>query len=94
MIISMIKMYVDGSSRNNGKQNSTGGYGIVVVKDNVIINYYSEYFKNVTNNQIELKAILKAFELSQTQYKGKQYTIYSDSAYCVNICNKWIFFLG
>ena len=38
----MIKIYTDGSARNNGKQNSTGGFGVVVFKDNDIIYYYKE----------------------------------------------------
>jgi ribonuclease HI len=40
---------------------------------------------------MELKAFLKTFELLNTKYKGEQATIYSDSAYCVNILNSWIY---
>ena len=51
----------------------------------------SQYFKEqVTNNQMELIAIIKALHLASTKYKDEKVKIYSDSAYCVNICNDWI----
>ena len=85
----MLYIYIDGSSRKNGKK---GGYGIVIFDDNNnLIDAYQEQFDNVTNNQMELKAFLKTFELLNTKYKGEQATIYSDSAYCVNILNSWIY---
>lgn len=87
----MIKIYTDGSAKNNGKQNSTGGFGVVVFKDDKIIYAYKEQCKNTTNNREELKAILHAFELAQTKYKYETCIIYSDSSYCVNICNNWIY---
>ena len=85
----MLYIYIDGSSRKNGKK---GGYGIIIFDDNNnLIDAYQEQFDNVTNNQMELKAFLKTFELLNTKYKGEQATIYSDSAYCVNILNSWIY---
>lgn len=87
----MIKIYTDGSAKNNGKQNSNGGFGVVAFKDNEIIYHYNEQCKNTTNNREELKAILYAFELAQTKYKSETCIIYSDSSYCVNICNNWIY---
>ena len=87
----MLHIYTDGSSRGNGKDTSQGGYGIVIFDDNnVLIDAYCEQFDNVTNNQMELKAILKSFELLDTKYKGEKATIYSDSAYCLNILTSWI----
>lgn len=87
----MIKIYTDGSAKNNGKQNSSGGFGVIAFKDNKIIYSYKEQSKNTTNNKEELKAILHAFELSQTIFKHETCIIYSDSSYCVNICNDWIY---
>lgn len=85
----MLYIYIDGSSRKNGKQ---GGYGIVIFDDNNnLIDAYQEQFDNVTNNQMELKAFLKTFELLNTKYKNEQATIYSDSAYCINILESWIY---
>ena len=40
---------------------------------------------------MELYAFLKTFELLNTKYKNEQATIYSDSAYCVNILTSWIY---
>ena len=85
----MLYIYIDGSSRKNGKE---GGYGVVIFDDRRnLIDAYQEQFDNVTNNQMELKAFLKTFELLNTKYKGEQATIYSDSAYCVNILTSWIY---
>jgi ribonuclease HI len=40
---------------------------------------------------MELRAFLKAFDMLYTKYTGEQATIYSDSAYCVNILSSWIY---
>lgn len=87
----MLYIYIDGSCRGNGSKNSKGGFGIVIFDNNRnLIDAYQEQFENVTNNQMELKAFLKTFELLNTKYKNQQATIYSDSAYCVNILSSWI----
>ena len=87
----MLYIYIDGSCRGNGSKNSKGGFGIVIFDENRnLIDAYQKRFENVTNNQMELKAFLKTFELLNTKYKNQQATIYSDSAYCVNILSSWI----
>ena len=87
----MLNIYIDGSCRGNGSKNSQGGYGIVIFDDNNLIDAYCKQFDNVTNNQMELMAFLKTFELLNTKYKNQQATIYSDSAYCINILSSWIY---
>lgn len=88
----MLYIYIDGSAKNNGKHHSKGGFGIVIFDDRRnLIDAYCEYFENVTNNQMELKAFLKTFELLNTKYKDEIATIYSDSAYCINILSSWIY---
>ena len=88
----MLNIYIDGSCRGNGSKNSKGGYGIVIFDDNHnLIDAYCQQFDNVTNNQMELMAFLKTFELLNTKYKNQQVTIYSDSAYCINILSSWIY---
>ena len=88
----MLYIYIDGSCRGNGKKDSQGGFGIVIFDDHRnLIDAYCEQFDNVTNNQMELKAFLKTFELLNTKYKNQQVTIYSDSAYCINILSSWIY---
>ena len=88
----MLYIYIDGSCCGNGSKNSKGGFGIVIFDENRnLIDAYQERFEDVTNNQMELKAFLKTFELLNTRYKNQQATIYSDSAYCVNILSSWIY---
>jgi len=84
----MINIYVDGACAGNpGK----GGYGIVVSKEGEIIYTQAHYCPDITtNNREELKGLLEALILSQTKYKNEHCTIYSDSAYCVNMFNSWI----
>ena len=79
--------YTDGSSKGNP---GPGGYGVVEydIKSNIIFYIYSEYFKNVTNNQMELKAILHVLKIA-AEHKEYDFTIYSDSAYAVNCLTNW-----
>ena len=91
----MIEIYTDGSSRENGK---SGGYGLCAIESdtesntNSRIDYvYTKQLKNVTNNQMELQAIIAALQLTQVRYKNKKCVIKSDSAYCVNMINDWIY---
>lgn len=91
-----LDIWTDGACKGNP---GPGGFGVVVIApilndilDGRIIKLaYSEQSENTTNNREELKAILYAFELAATAYKNDICIIHSDSAYCVNICNDWIF---
>ena len=88
----MLNIYIDGSCLKNGQQNSKGGFGIVIFdENNNLIDAYCEFFDNVTNNQMELQAFLKTFELLNTKYKNNKVNIYSDSSYCINILTNWIY---
>lgn len=84
----MIRIYADGSSQGNP---GFGGFGVVVIENDTYVNIYSKHYENITNNQGELKALLFALGLATTKYKSDQVTIYSDSAYSVNLFNDWIF---
>lgn len=80
-------IYTDGACRGNGKENTIGGYGIVMM--------YNEHKKeikravrNTTNNIMELTAVIEALLLLKEPCEAE---VYSDSAYVVNaINNKWI----
>jgi len=94
----MIEIYIDGSCKNNGAKENCGGFGVVAItkdedlqSDPRILYTYSEQFKNTTNNRMELSALLYALELTQNKYKQEKCIIKSDSAYCVNIFNNWIY---
>ena len=83
----MLNIYVDGSSRGNP---GAGGFGVVIINNNKLEYAFNEQFNNVTNNQMELKAIIHALELIKERYPEEEVIIHSDSAYCVNMCNNWI----
>ena len=68
-----------------------GGYAVVILLNNIIEYSYSKQLANVTNNQMELQAILHAFKHIISKNPEEDFIIYCDSAYCVNICNDWIF---
>lgn len=68
-----------------------GGYAVVILLNNIIEYSYSKQLTNVTNNQMELQAILHAFKHIISKNPEEDFVIYCDSAYCVNICNDWIF---
>lgn len=84
----MVNIYCDGSSRGNP---GLGGFGIAVVENNTYVDLYSKQYDNITNNQAELKALIFALGLATTKYNLDRVTIYSDSAYTVNLFNNWIF---
>ena len=86
----MVEIYTDGSCRGNGKENSKGGFGVAAIVDGLVEFVYSEDTIETTNNREELKAIICALELTQADYKYNQCIIYSDSAYCINMCKEWI----
>lgn len=83
----MIKFYCDGACKGNP---GPGGFGVISLQDNSVFYSYSEHCEQTTNNREELKAILHIFEISAL-YEGEPIVIYSDSAYCVNIINDWIY---
>ena len=68
-----------------------GGYAVVILLNNIIEYSYSKQLANVTNNQMELQAILHAFKHIISKNPEEDFVIYCDSAYCINICNDWIF---
>lgn len=86
--------YTDGSATGNGTENSIGGFGIVEVDENnnILWEYKENNLKYETNNSMELTAILYALnhiEVEETSFMKP--IIYSDSAYCVNLINDWMY---
>lgn len=80
-------IYTDGSCRGNGTKNSTGGFGVVITKDDELVSSYRrDCVEGTTNNREELKAILYAL----SEYGQYNPIVYSDSAYCVNAVNTWM----
>ena len=82
--------FTDGSALKNGSANNTGGFGIVLLNDDGTFNScHQKQETNTTNNEMELKAILYVF--LKYGHQSPAPTIYSDSAYCVNSLNQWIY---
>ena len=87
--------YTDGSCLANGKADAAGGYGIVGVNlatDKVeFVRAKRSY--GTTNNREELKAILYVMLNygEKCDDWGQPPIVYSDSAYCVNTFNEWMF---
>lgn len=80
-------IYADGGCRGNGKENTIGGYGIIL-KYKDVVKEVKKGFKNTTNNVMELTAVIDALLLLKEQCFVE---LYSDSAYVVNAFNKgWI----
>lgn len=88
----MLEYYTDGSCLGNGKTENTGGYAIVAVDADTDTIAYVKQFReiNTTNNRMELSAILWVMK----HYGNASVAppiVYSDSAYCVNTFNEWMF---
>lgn len=86
--------YTDGSCVNNGKAGASGGYGVVGVDDEGKVQFVrARRETDTTNNRQELKAILYVmfnFGIKCDEW-GQPPVVYSDSAYCVNTLNDWMF---
>jgi ribonuclease HI len=75
-----IIIYTDGSSLGNPGEGGWGGIFLVNKK----VMEIGGYQKDVTNNQMELRAILKIFEkLIEKKVSNYEIEIFSDSKYCI-----------
>ena len=84
-------IYTDGACSGNP---GPGGFGVVVCGDNgTIQTEYSEHCEKTTNNREEMKAIIYAMRNYGCSFLlfDEMPLVYSDSAYCVNMFNEWIF---
>ena len=79
------QIFTDGSCRANGN----GGIGVVWLKNGEKVFEYSKGFKNTTNNQMELIAILYALLSIKNQIDSLE--IITDSEYCIGVLTnpKW-----
>lgn len=92
----MIRIYTDGSTSNNGRENSKGGIGAYFTKDHKMLYELSEHYtynNEITNNTCELFAILRVFEILIDNNYHKAYKtieVYSDSKYSIQSLTEWI----
>ena len=76
-------VFTDGACEGNP---GPGGWGAVRVRDGEIVAERSGHDLATTNNRMELRALIEGFRLIEPD---EALDVYSDSAYCVNIVNKW-----
>lgn len=80
----MIEVYIDGSCHPTNP--GPGGIGILILGPDLRIEI-SESVGHATNNQAELRALLKALEwLEAGSHTLELVMIYSDSSYALNVC--------
>lgn len=86
-----MNIYTDGATSNNGYEGAEGGWAFVILNDDdTICLEDSGYIKNATNNICEMTAIMRACMVATMLNEEEHYTIYSDSAYCINCYKqKW-----
>lgn len=83
----MIKIYTDGSSLGNP---GPGGWGMVVVKDDKIINELGGFEKQTTNNRMELMAVIESFRYLKNS-NFSEVEINADSSYVLLGATSWVF---
>ena len=87
-------IYTDGSAHPNP---GPGGFGVVVLdnNENLLYTYSKQFEGKVTNNEMELKAILFAYfshgVKEENDWNNNIPIVYSDSNYCVQTFNDWMF---
>ena len=94
----MIKIYTDGATSNNGKENARGGWAFAVVNNNneIVSSHYGPITGDkITNNVAELLAVIMGLRAVMGSFPeltraNEPIEIYSDSAYFCNcIKDKW-----
>ena len=82
------RVFTDGSSRGNP---GPGGWGMIVMNEDEseIIFHESDFEDYVTNNRMELKAMICACAYAESHPRD-YFIVYSDSAYVINSCNSWM----
>lgn len=96
----VVECYTDGAASmylvDGEYKRGNGGWAFALIKDNKVIYEEAGNKVSTTNQEMELMAIDRC--LDQYLYKTIDFSrteriikIYSDSAYCINIFNNWIF---
>lgn len=77
-------IYTDGACSGN-----IGAYAYIILDENgKELQYGNTAFRNTTNNRMEIRAILSPLQYLRSP---SHVVIVSDSQYCVNSINNWIF---
>ncbi|MGH0029122.1 MAG: ribonuclease H family protein [Myxococcota bacterium] len=76
-------VFTDGSCEGNP---GPGGWGLVWVQDDEIVEERSGFADDTTNNRMELTALIEAYQLLPDD---AELVVYSDSQLCVKTVNEW-----
>src|SRR5689334_18286850 len=76
-------VFTDGAAEPNP---GPGGWGVVYVKNNVIVAEKHGHEPYTTNNRMELRALIEGCALVG---KGEGTVLYTDSQLCVNTITQW-----
>ena len=76
-------VFTDGSSVPNP---GPGGWGAVWVRDGQVVEQRHGEDSHTTNNRMELKALIEAFDMLSA---SDAVTVYTDSQLCVDTLTKW-----
>lgn len=80
----ILQIYTDGSCLKNP---GNGGFAVCILFSEGR-ELFSQSERNTTNNRMELKSVILAFE--KTQHVSSKIQIHSDSLYVVNGFNEWM----
>ena len=76
-------VFTDGSCDGNP---GPGGWGVVWVEDDRVVDERHGFDDATTNNRMELTALIEAFRMLP---EDAELTVYSDSQLCVRTINEW-----
>ncbi len=76
-------LFTDGACEGNP---GPGGWAMVWVADDRIVDERRGYERQTTNNRMELRALIEAYRALP---EDADVTVYSDSQLCVNTVNEW-----
>jgi len=76
-------VFTDGAAEPNP---GPGGWGVVFVRDNQVVDERWGHEPHTTNNRMELKALIEGCALIAP---GTSAVLYTDSLLCVNTISKW-----
>lgn len=79
----LLTIYTDGACQVS---TGSGGIGVVFIEDNKVIYQFNKHFKDVTNNQMEIMAVIYALHSISSDFTS--ITIVSDSQYVLGCINK------
>lgn len=81
--INNLVCYTDGACR---VATGDGGVGVVFTDGEKVVHQFNKYFSNVTNNKMEIMAVIYALHAISTNFDS--ITVVSDSQYVLGCINK------